>query len=106
MLNSQKLTLELSVARSRLNRAIAKRNELPASESPGEELVKEIDAATRDIEPLEVEFRAAIVMEQEEDEKEKRLNKASGHASLRSRRAARQIFYRSFPHGSGRREIS
>ena len=69
MRKSQEFTIKLSEARERLNKAIERRNRVPAGEQPGDDLISEIDAATKAIGPIEVELRAAITTEAAEDEK-------------------------------------
>ena len=69
MRKSQELTIKLSEARQRLNATIEKRNGLKDGEQPGAEIIAEMDAATKAIQPLEVEYRAAITAEGDEDDK-------------------------------------
>lgn len=63
MTKTQELTIKLSEARSKLNRIIEKRNE--AGEMT-DELREEMSAATKSLENLEVEYRAAVASEGEE----------------------------------------
>ena len=56
-------------ARSKLNDLIAKRNALPEGESPPDDLIADMDAATKVIDPLEVQYRAALTTEGEAEEK-------------------------------------
>ena len=74
MLKSQELQLKLSEARQRLNAAVEKRNALAAGTEPSAELVAEMDAATKAIPTLEVEYRAALVTEDEAAEEARRSN--------------------------------
>ena len=67
MRRSQELTIKLSEARERLNKAIEKRNAL-GDKDPDAELLAEMDAASKAISPLEIEMRAAIHAEAAEDE--------------------------------------
>ena len=67
MRRSQELTIKLSEARERLNKGIEKRNALGDKEPDGE-LLSEIDSATKAIQPLEIEYRAAVTAEAAEDE--------------------------------------
>ena len=69
MRKSQELTIKLSEARERLNATIEKRNGLKDGEQPGAELIGEMDAATKAVAPLEIELRAAITAEGDEDDK-------------------------------------
>ena len=68
MRKSQEIQLKISEARQRLNTVIEKRNGLPDGEQPNSELVSEMDAATKAVAPLEVEYRAAVTSEAAEDE--------------------------------------
>ena len=74
MRKSQELTIKLSEARERLNRAIEKRNGLPVGQDPDADLIGELDQAAKAIPPLEVEYRAAITAEAAEDEAAAREN--------------------------------
>ncbi len=69
MRKSQELTIKLSEARQRLNATIEKRNGLKDGEQPSGELISEMDAATKAVAPLEVELRASLTAEGEEDDK-------------------------------------
>ena len=72
MRKSQELTIRLSEARERLNAAIEKRNGIKDGEQPSGELISEMDAATKAVGPLEVEYRAALTAEGDEDDKSRR----------------------------------
>ena len=72
MRKSQELTIKLSEARERLNKVIEKRNKVPEGERPSADLVAEMDTATKAIPPLEVEYRAAMLAEDAEDEQARR----------------------------------
>jgi len=67
MRRSQELTIKISEARERLNKAIEKRNALGDKEPDGE-LLSEMDAASKALPPLEIEYRAAVQAEAAEDE--------------------------------------
>ena len=69
MTESQRKSLALSEARSALNNQIERRNKLPADQEPSADDVSAMDAATRKVSALEVEYRAALVTEQEAEEK-------------------------------------
>ena len=79
MRKSQELTIKLSEGRQRLNAAIEKRNKLPADKEPDGELVAEMDAATKAIGPLEIEYRAAVTAEAAEDEANSKLTPDAEH---------------------------
>ena len=69
MTNSQRKSLELSEARTALNGLIEKRNKLDAGTEPSAEDVAAMDSATRKVSALEVEYRAALVTEQDAEKK-------------------------------------
>ena len=79
MRKSQELTIKLSEGRQRLNAGIEKRNKLPADKEPDGELLAEIDAATKAIGPLEIEYRAAVTTEAAEDEANSKLTPDAEH---------------------------
>ena len=64
MRTSQSIQLKLSEARSRLNAAVEKRN---ADTTDNAEIVEEMRSASQSLEALEVEYRAALQLEAEED---------------------------------------
>ncbi len=63
----QKAQVRLSEARSRLNAAIKRRNELTEGQEVPDDLTEELRAATVAIEPLEVDLRAAITASETEN---------------------------------------
>lgn len=67
MTKSQKLNLELSETRQALNEAIEVRNKLPDDQDPDQELIDKIDGLTRKLRNMEVEYRAALVTEGEDE---------------------------------------
>ena len=88
MLKSQQIQLNISKARTRLNKSISDRNALPETESPTQEMVTEMDEATRALETLEVEFRATVATETEEGEAEESIQNLD--AEGRERRELRE----------------
>ena len=68
MTESQRKAIALSEARTGLNAAIERRNKLPADTDPTAEDVNAMDAATRKVSALEVEYRAALVTEQDAEQ--------------------------------------
>ena len=76
MRKSQELTIKLSEARSKLNGAIEKRNSLTPGTEPDAAMIAELDTATKAIEPLEVQYRAAVTQEAAEDRGAARIDPA------------------------------
>ena len=68
MTESQRLTLQVSEARQGLNGLIEARNKLPADKEPDAESIRRMDEATRRVQALETEYRAAVVVEAGEEE--------------------------------------
>lgn len=65
MTESQKKSLALSEARSKLNGLIEERNKMPSDKEPSKEQVEAMDAATRKVGALEIEYRAAVTAEEQ-----------------------------------------
>ena len=72
MRKSQELTIKISEARQALNAAIEKRNGLKDGEQPSADLLAELDQATKAVAPLEIELRATITAEGDEDDQARR----------------------------------
>ena len=68
MTNSQRLALKGSEQRSALNALIEKRNKLPDGEELSAEDMTAMDNATKGVQRLEVEYRAAVVQEDSEEQ--------------------------------------
>ena len=68
MTNSQRLSVTISETRQALASAIEERNKLKDGEDPSADLVSRMDKLSRDIQRLEVEYRAALVTETSEAE--------------------------------------
>ena len=79
MRKSQEISIKLSEARSRLNKSIETRNAVKDGETPSADLISEMDQAAKAISPLEVEYRAAILAEDSEDEKNAKLDPDAEH---------------------------
>lgn len=84
MTDSQKLTLQVSEARQHLNSLIEKRNKLPETDQPSAEDVRALDEATKRVTTLETEYRAAVVIEAEQEEQRRQADPDS--AELEKRR--------------------
>lgn len=70
MTDSQRLSVQLSEARSTLNECIEKRNKLPEGTDPAAADVQAMDDASKQVRELEVRYRAAVTKEGgETDEK-------------------------------------
>lgn len=80
MTNSQRLAVQISETRQQLAGAIEERNKLPNDKEPAADLVSRMDKLSKDIQRLEVEYRAAIVTEDAEAEEttEERTEDAEG----------------------------
>ena len=72
MKKSQELQLKISLARERVAKIIEKRNALPQGEPVSSDILKEMDESAKAIQPLEIEYRASVVLEDEQETKEKR----------------------------------
>ena len=81
MKKSQDLQLKISLARERLAKVVEKRNALPQGEPVSSDILKEMDESVGAIQPLEVEYRASIVLEDEQENKEKREQSADFETS-------------------------
>ena len=81
MKKSQALQLKISLAREQLAKVVEKRNSLPQGEPVSSEILKEMDESAKAIQPLEIEFRASVVLEDEEENKEKREHSADFETS-------------------------
>ena len=91
MTNSQRLALKGSEQRSALNALIEKRNKLPDGEELSAEDMTAMDNATKGVQRLEVEYRAAVVQEDAEakeqatdepDGEQKEINSLLARASI------------------------
>lgn len=70
MTDSLRISVELSERRSALNELIERRNALPDGQSPSDDEVRAMDAATKEIRDLEVRYRAAVTKEGSESQAE------------------------------------
>ena len=91
MTNSARLAVRISETRSTLNGLIEARNKLPDGKDPDADAIAKMDASTKSLQGLEVEYRAAIVTEQgeadeqetsEPDAQEKEIDKLYARASI------------------------
>ena len=64
---SQKTQLKVSEVRQKLNKALQDRNALPDGQQPTTEQVSELESMTTELGNLEVEFRAQVVSEDQEE---------------------------------------
>ena len=71
MRKTQRLSIRMSELRTNLNAAVEKRNKSKAADDSDEVrgIVKEIDTSARQLSDVEIEYRAALLQEAEEDEK-------------------------------------
>jgi len=63
MLQSQRLSVQISEHRQELNQCIEERNKLPSDQEPSAEQVAKMDKLTKKLQALEVEYRAALTSE-------------------------------------------
>ena len=84
MTESQRLTLQVSEARQHLNGLIEARNKLPADKEPDAESIRRMDEATRRVQALETEYRAAIVVTEAGEEEQR--NEAADPDSVKKSR--------------------
>ena len=91
MTNSARLAVRISETRSTLNGLIEDRNKLPEGKEPESEAIAKMDGATKSLQGLEVEYRAALVTEtsesdeqeqEEPDAQEKEIDKLFARASI------------------------
>ena len=88
MTDSQRLQIQASEARSELNKLIEARNKLPEGTEPDQEAINKLAEATRRVSNLEVEYRAALVSEQEQEEQRRAVD-PDGEETERSKLLAR-----------------
>lgn len=67
MTGSQRLAIQISETRQALSAAITERNGLANDAEPSAELVSKLDKLSKDLQRLEVEYRAALVSEESEN---------------------------------------
>ena len=76
MTKSQRLAVTISETRQALNGQLAERNKLPEADEPSEEMIAKIDQLTRKLNSLEVEYRAQLVTEDDDETRERNADPA------------------------------
>lgn len=74
MKKSQQLQLSISEARERLSKVVEKRNAVAPGQPVSADILKEMDSASKAIQPLEIEYRAAAIQEDNDEKKQKSLS--------------------------------
>ena len=84
MKKSQQLQLSISTARERLSKVVEKRNAVAQGQPVSTDILKEMDEASKAIQPLEIEFRAAMIQEDNEEKKQKTISPDSQEIEKRA----------------------